>query len=205
MRNFRTSLNEGHRAERAWVDTQRASGRAAAHGKKLLLKNHCKKNDHCGTPDAAVLMSVEIKERNLKFTCPEDFPYDTVFVDDTRGLGREFIRPFAYVFLSQVTGKWVWITPLDRDSSWKEETVRDGTRGHDMGMLVAPRGHLRAAEELEKYIYPQLFLEYVDGNTDLFIEGGGEVEERDNYLAKENPYLTGGNRKTTPQTRKHMG
>lgn len=205
MRNFRNSLTEGHRAERAWVDTQRAAGRSAAHGKKLLLQKHCKKNDHCGTPDAAVLVSVEIKERNLKFTCPEDFPYPTVFVDDTRGLGREFIRPLAYVFLSQVTGKWVWITTLDRDATWKEETVRDGTRGHDMGMLVAPREHLRPAEELEQYLYPQMFLEFVDGDTDLFVSGGGEVEERERYLAKNNPLVSGRDRTTPPKAGKHMG
>ena len=205
MRQFRHALNCGHKAERAWVDAQRADGRSAAHGKKLLLRQHCKKNDHCGTPDAAVLMSVEIKERNLKFTCPGDFPYETVFVDDLRGLGREFIRPLAYVFLSSVTGRWVWITPLDRDHTWEEKTVKDNTRGHEMGMLVAPREHLRPAEELEQYLYPQMFLEYVDGDTKLFVSGGGEVEERERYVAKTNPDVGERSGKTEAQTRKHMG
>jgi hypothetical protein len=205
MRQFRAALNSGHRAERAWVDSQRVSGRSAAHGKKLLLTNHSKSLDHCGTPDAAVLLSVEIKERSLKFTCPEDFPYPTVFVDDTRGLGREFIHPFAYVFLSSVTGKWVWITPLDRDDSWEEKTVKDNTRGHDMGMLVAPKEHLRHADELEKYLYPQEFLEFVDGDTSLFVRGGGEVEERERYVAKTHPDAGGRDGKTAKKTRKHMG
>jgi len=205
LRSFRKAVSGGHRSERDWVDAQRAAGRSAAHGKKLLLTNHCKVNDHCGTPDAAVLLTVEIKERNLKFTCPEDFPYDTVFVDDLRGLGREFIRPFAYVFLSSVTGHWVWVTPLDRDSSWTEETVKDNTRGHDMGMLVAPKHHLRPAEELEKYLYPQEFLEFVDGDTALFVRGGGEVEVRDRYVAKTHPDVGGRDGKTQKKTRKHLG
>ncbi len=152
-----------------------------------------------------MLLSVEIKERSLKFTCPDDFPYDTVFVDDTRGLGREFISPFAYVFLSSVTGKWVWITPMDRDETWEEKIVTDNTRGHDMGMLVAPKKHLRPAEELEKYLYPAEFLEFVDGDTSLFIKGGGEVEERDRYIAKTHPDSGGRDGKTQKKTRKHMG
>ncbi|NDF13564.1 MAG: hypothetical protein EB060_12220, partial [Proteobacteria bacterium] len=151
------------------------------------MKTHNKNTDHCGTPDAAILMSVEIKERSLKFTCPEDFPYPTVFVDDLRGLGREFIHPFAYVFLSSVTGKWVWITTLDRDDTWLEQVVQDSTRGHAMGMLVAPKEHLRPANELERYLYPQEFLEFVDGDTGLFLRGGGEVEERERCVAKTHP------------------
>ncbi|NBW20213.1 MAG: hypothetical protein EBR82_70815, partial [Caulobacteraceae bacterium] len=202
---FRAALNSGHMAERAWVKAQRDSGRSAAHGKKLLLANHSPIKDHCGTPDAAVLMSVEIKERSLKFTCPEDFPYPTVFVDDLRGLGREFIHPFAYVFLSSVTGKWVWITPLDRDASWEEKVVKDNTRGHDMGMLVAPKGHLRHADELEKYLYPHDFLEFLDGDTALFVTGGGEVEERDRYVAKAHPDVGGRGKSSDKKTRKHMG
>ena len=205
MRNFHASLNSGHRAERAWVDAQRASGRSAAHGKKLLLANHSKVADHCGTPDAAVLLSVEIKERSLKFTSPDDFPYDTVFVDDLRGLGREYIHPFAYIFLSSVTGKWVWITPLDRDDTWEEKVVKDNTRGHDMGMLVAPREHLRHADELEKYLYPHEFLEYVDGDTGLFVKGGGQVETRERYVANTNPDAGGRTGKAQKKTRKHMG
>jgi len=205
MRSFQSALNNGHRAERAWVDTQRASGLSVAHGKKLILKKHCKVKDHCETPDAAVLLTVEIKERNLSFTSPEDFPYDTVFVDNLRGLGRETLRPFAYVFVSKATKAWVWITPLDQDDSWSEQVVRDTTRGHAMGMLVAPKSHLRPAEQLLNYITPHTYLELVDGDCSLFVQGGGEIEERERYVAKTNPDAAGGDRKTAPKARKHMG
>lgn len=204
-RSFRNSLTSGHRAERAWVDAHRSLGLAVAHGKKVVLTKHDKVKDHCGNPDAALLMTVEIKERNLTFTNPDDFPYDTVFVDDLRGLGKETLRPFAYVFLSRTTGQWVWVTPLDRDETWTETVVMDTTRGHKMGMLVAPKSHLRPAEQLIDYLVPHALLGGIDGDTGLFVTGGGEVEERERYAEKTNPLVDSGDRKTPSKTRKHMG
>ena len=204
-RSFRNSLTSGHKAEQAWVDTHRLLGLSVAHGRKVVLTKHDKHKDHCGNPDAALLLTVEIKERSLTFTNPEDFPYDTVFVDDLRGLGKETLRPFAYIFLSKTTGKWVWITPLDKDETWTEKVVRDSTRGHEMGMLVAPKAHLRPAEELQSYLVPHGLLHVIDGDTSLFVAGGGQVENRERASDEDNPFVTGGDRKTTPKTRKHLG
>lgn len=204
-RSFRKSLTSGHKAEQAWVEKARRLGLSVAHGKKVVLTRHNKMKDHCGNPDAALLMTVEIKERGLTFTSPEDFPYDTVFVDDLRGLGKETLRPFAYVFVSRTTGHWVWVTPLDRDDSWTETVVMDTTRGHKMGMLVAPKSHLRPAEQLQQYLVPHGLLHVIDGDTSLFVTGGGQIERRERYIEKEDPFVDGGDRKTAPKTRKHLG
>lgn len=204
-RSFRSALSSGHRAERAWVDAQRSLGRSVAHGKKLVLTKHNKVTDHCATPDAAVLLVLEIKERNLTFTSPDDYPYATVFVDDMRGLGRESVRPFAYVFVSRATGEWVWLTPLDRDESWTEQVVHDRTRGHEMGMLVAPKSHLRHAKQLTDFLVPHGFLEGIDGDCTLFVHGGGETEERERYVAQTHPDHGGRDRKVAPKTRDDMG
>jgi hypothetical protein len=170
-----------------------------------VLTKHNKRTDHCGNPDAAVILTVEIKERNLSFTCPADFPYDTVFVDDLRGLGKETLRPFAYVFLSKLTGQWVWLTTLDKNDEWSEQTIRDTTRQHDMGILVAPKKHLRPASQLLEYLIPHESLGGIDGDTGLFVSGGGEVEERERYVEKTNPLV--GNRGGTikKKTRNDMG
>lgn len=204
-RSFRKSLSSGHRAEQAWVEKTRLLGLSVAHGKKVVLTQHNKMKDHCGNPDAALLMTVEIKERSLTFTGPEDFPYDTVFVDDLRGLGKETLRPFAYVFVSRTTGHWVWVTPLDRDDSWTETVVMDTTRGHKMGMLVAPKSHLRPAEQLQQYLVPHGLLHVIDGDTSLFVTGGGKIERRERYIEKEDPFADGGDRKVAPKARKHLG
>ena len=204
-RTFQSALTSGQAAERKWVEGCRHAGRCVAHGKKLVIKSHNKVKDHVESPDAVALLSVEIKERSMAFTCPEDYPYDTVFVDDLRGLGRENLHHFAYVYVSRQTGKWVWLTPLDRDDSWTEEVAFDRGRGHEVPILVAPKSHLRPAESLIHLLYPHLYLDLVDGAADMFITGGGEVEERERYVAKTHPDAGGRASPPPGKGRKRLG
>lgn len=201
MRSFQSALSDGHAAERRWVVEQRAAGRSVAHGKKLVIRNHNKVTDHVESPDAVALMSIEIKERSLQFTSPEDYPYDPVYVDDMRGLSRERIMHFAYVYISKPTGKWVWLSPLDRDDSWQEQTVYDRGRGHTVPTLVAPKRFLRPASQLEYLLYPHYLLDAVDGDLSAFLSGGGETEERDRYVAHTHPDFGGRDRPPAGQAR----
>jgi len=187
MRAFQSALRNGQDAERRWVEELRHQGLAIGHGKKIVCRTHCKNTDHVETPDAVALFSVEIKERSLSFTCPDDYPYDTVFVDDLRGLGLETYKHLIYVYISKPTGKWVWLTMLDRCAEWTEEVTHDRGRGHAVPVLVCPKRFLRSSDQLCGLIFPQLYLDLVDGNTELLCGGGGEVEERDRYVAKTNP------------------
>jgi len=205
MRSFSSALANGHAAERKWVESMRTNGRSVAHGKKLVVAKHCKKNDHCETPDALALFAIEIKERSLAFDSPETYPYDTVFVDDLRGLDRERTQNLIYVFLSKPTGKWVWLTILDMDESWTRSVTFDRSRGHEIPVLVAPRDHLRPSESLINLVYPHLYLDLVDGPTEAFVSGGGETEERERYVAKTHPDVGGRTKKAPAKTRKHMG
>jgi len=187
MRSFQSALRNGQDAERRWVEELRLQGLAVGHGRKIVCKSHCKQTGHVETPDALALFSVEIKERSLSFTCPEDYPYATVFVDDCRGLGMEPYKNLIYVYRSKPTGKWVWLTMLDRCAEWTEEVTHDRGRGHDVPVLVCPKRFLRSSEQLCGLIFPQLYLDLVDGDTGLFSRGGGVVEERDRYVAKTDP------------------
>lgn len=204
-RSFATSLTDGHAAERAWVERLRTEGYAVAHGRKIVLTQHDSVRDHCGTPDAAAVLVLEIKERKLRFTGPEDYPYPTVFVNATRSLEMDPYRPFAYIFVSTVTRSWVWLTPLDRDSTWKETTVTDTTRGHDMGMLVAPKKFLRPARQLIDFLVPHHLLEGIDGDTECFRRGGGKTEERERYAAKTDPRIGSRDRKAPGETHWNVG
>lgn len=205
MRSFHAALRNGHAAERKWVDDARKAGASVAHGRKLLIKKHNKNTDHVESPDAVALLSIEIKERSLSFTGPDDYPYDTVFVDDLRGLGRETLKNFAYVFLSKPTGKWVWLTCLDRDESWTEETVFDRGRRHEVPTLVCPKKFLRPAQSLIDLLYPHHLLSLVDGETGAFVSGGGEAEERDRYVAQTHPDAGGRSRKASPKAHRNVG
>ena len=205
MRSFQAALESGHRAERAWVDSLRSLGRSVGHGKKIVVSKHCKQTGHVETPDAVALFSLEIKERNLTFTCPNDYPYDTVFVDDLRGMGKENYLNLFYVYMSKPTGQWVWLTMLDRDERWKEEVTHDRGRGHDVPVLVAPKACLRPAEQLTSLIYPHLYLDLVDGDTGWLCSGGGETEARERYVNATHPDAAGRADPPASKTRKHLG
>lgn len=168
---FLNVLEKAHKAEKAWVEGMRTDhGRAIAHGVKLVLADHNPKKDFCPTPDAVAAVAIEIKLRNLEFTSPEDFPYDTVFVDDVTGL-RKAEAPFAWVYVSQVTGCWVWLCSIDRDGSWQERVVYDSMRGFAMPTLVAPSRFLRPSSQLAGLLFPAANLQWVEGATGAF---GGE-------------------------------
>lgn len=204
-RPFASALRSGQDAERRWVDQLRNLGLSVCHGKKLVVKHHDSKVDHVESPDALGLFSVEIKERSLAFNSPADYPYDTVFVDDCRGLAQEPFRNLIYVYVSRPTGKWVWLTILDKDESWGEQVTHDRSRGHDVPVLVAPKKHLRPAKELTGLLFPHLYLDLVDGHTSLFVSGGGETEERDRYVAKAHPDAGGRAAAPPSKTNQHMG
>jgi hypothetical protein len=205
MRSFQSALSNGQNAERAVVDDLRSLGRSVAHGKKIVVKKHCRKSGHVETPDAVGLFAIEIKERSLSFRSPADYPYDTVYVDDLRGMGMESFQNLIYIYKSKPTGKWVWLTILDRDESWTETVTFDRGRGHELPILVAPKAHLRPAEDLIALLYPHTYLDLVDGDTSCFCEGGGEVEERERYVAKTHPDVGGRSGTTKTKTHKHMG
>lgn len=204
-RSFPTALRDGQNAERNWVESLRHLGLSVAHGKKLVIKNHDPRKDHVESPDALGLFSVEIKERSLSFNCPDDYPYDTVFVDDCRGLSKEPFKNLIYVYVSKPTGKWVWLTILDRDDTWTEQVTHDRARGHDVPVLVAPKSHLRPAKELTGLLFPHLYLDLVDGHTSPFVSGGGEAEERDRYVEKANPEAGGRGAPAPGKTDQHLG
>ena len=204
-RSFRSALHRGHDAERNWVDAMRDSGLSVAHGKKLVISKTNPRTSNVETPDAVGLFSVEIKERSLTFTGPEDYPYDTVYVDDCRGLSKEPYKNLVYVYISRPTGQWCWLCMLDRTDEWKEEITHDRARGHDLSVLVAPKRFLRPASQLTELIFPHTYLGLVDGDTSCFLSGGGATEERDRYVAQTHPDAGARSGTAAIKTRKRMG
>lgn len=184
-RSFSAALAEGHHAERKWVEEMRMHGCAVAHGRKIVARNHCKRTGHVDTPDAAAVVAIEVKERSITFDDPESFPYDTVYVDDLRGMSRESHANLIYVFVSKPTGAWVWLTILDRDDSWREGKTFDRARGHEVPVLEAPKRFLRPASELMAILYPRSKLGLIDGSSAGFTTGGGATEKVERYVAGE--------------------
>ena len=103
MRKFEAALERGHEAENVWVSAQQSLGLAVANGKKLREENVARHQ----APDAAIAARVEIKERNLRFTSPSDYPYPTAFLNNVANSYLDQTQPLVYVLISSHTGKWV--------------------------------------------------------------------------------------------------
>lgn len=190
-RSFPSALREGQDAERGWVDKMRSLGLAVAHGKKITVRRHDKQKDFVESPDAAALFAIEIKQRDVKFTSEKDFPYPTVFVNNNRSVEKATVVPMIYVFVSRPTGKWVWLSMLDQDETWTSKPVWDTGRRHTIDMLSAPTSFLRSAKSLMRFMVSHKLLGLVDGDTEMFRDGGGEVESRDRYVAVTHPDVGG--------------
>lgn len=168
---FQAVLTQAHKAEREWVEARRAEGFALAHGKKVFLPDHNPRKDHCINPDCAAAVNIEVKVRSLDFTGPLDWPHPTVFVDDMYGLTKG-TAPFAWVYISKMTGSWVWLSALDRDDSWTEQVIWDGMRKYNVATLVAPRRFLRHADELRAVLLPSGLLRHIEGPAAAFRGSG---------------------------------
>ena len=90
---------------------------------------------------------------------------------------RQAEWPFAWVYVSQPTGCWVWLAGIDRDDSWVEQVVFDGMRGFAIPTLVAPSKFLRPADQLCRLLFPADKLQWVEGETGAF-SGDGEVPDK---------------------------
>lgn len=80
---------------------------------------------------------LEIKSRNLNFTeDPQSFPFNDILVDTVSGYDAKKIKPLAYVFVSQKTGK-VFALPTYSKDAWKVQRKFDNERKHYDSFYVA--------------------------------------------------------------------
>lgn len=84
--------------------------------------------DYADRPDVVANGKVlEIKSRRLSFTCPEDYPFDSIFVDTQKSWDQKEGKPFAIVVISQET-KGIVVLSNKQSDQWKTETKFDRVR-----------------------------------------------------------------------------
>jgi hypothetical protein len=194
-RPFQDALLRGHQAERDWVEEVRDEGRAVAHGKKLVQPAYNPGGAKCQHPDAVALVRVEVKQRDLKFTSPEDFPYPTAFVCNINNEAADVTTPLIYILRSAPTRCWVWVLGADRNADWTESIVRDTTRGSTLKMLSCPKSHLRPSQTLLQFLIAHDLLQLIDGDTTAFIRtedsASGETDQKARPRKRKTPKKTG--------------
>ena len=84
------------------------------------------RGDYADSGDLEIVQTIECKHRlNVDFTCREDYPYKTVFVDEAQRYDRKQPKPYAYMLLNKSmthvalirctsAGKWEKVKKFDK-------------------------------------------------------------------------------------------
>jgi len=91
----------------------------------------------------------EVKSRKLRFTCPNDFPYDTILVDTVKGWEAKNRKPDAYICVSTFTGKMI-VLSSNTHSDWIKVQRYDATRHIQDWFYECPKDKWRRIEALVK-------------------------------------------------------
>ena len=71
---------------------------------------------------------IEVKSRNYRFTCADDFPFETIAVDTKDGFDRKADKPVVYICVSQHTGDMIALDVEKTREHWvvskRFDTVR---------------------------------------------------------------------------------
>jgi len=71
---------------------------------------------------------IEVKSRNQAFTCADDFPFSTLFIDTKDGFDKKVDKPVLYVCVSQNTGGMCALNVADTYKHWVVEKTWDSVR-----------------------------------------------------------------------------
>lgn len=93
-------------------------------------------------------LKIEVKERGLSFSGPEDFPYETCMMGDLRSWEQLQTPPAATVILSTSGGRMVVPTPRQIEDGipvgWQTNLNYDSQRDIEVRSVLAPRTFFRS-------------------------------------------------------------
>ena len=90
---------------------------------------------------------LEVKSRAISFDGADDFPHALVLVDTVYGFDQKIIKPFAYVYVSQVT-KETFAIPVATRQFWTIATIFDHKRQIEVECYFVTKRHCRPMLEL---------------------------------------------------------
>jgi len=96
---------------------------------------------------------LEVKSRNLLFTCPEDYPYPTVAICAVRRWDSREQKPHAFVFVSRRTGVMLSLSTKSFPQ-WTVEALPDFRRnGWTTRQYCAPTSALLSFDTLVEALH----------------------------------------------------
>jgi len=82
---------------------------------------------------------LEVKSRNVAFTCPEDFPFKEIFIDTVRGVTNKHVDIF--VCISQDTKEIIALPTKSTRKHWSVTMAHDNVRNIVEKFYVCDRSH----------------------------------------------------------------
>lgn len=86
--------------------------------------------------DLFILKGCEIKRRSLEFTCREDFPYPTIFIDIANNFDKKTPKPETYLIFCQDMSHAVFVDVRATRDQWTKTTKWD--RGRNRTLYECP-------------------------------------------------------------------
>lgn len=97
--------------------------------------NPSQRFDYSDSGDLEIVQTVEVKRRGFTFTCKEDFPYPSTFVDTCHHYDKAHPKPYAYVHLNREMTAALIIEGRTR-SHWSRSVVNVGSQGRVKELYV---------------------------------------------------------------------
>lgn len=97
------------------------------------------RNEFADCGDIEIRQRVEVKQRSIEFTCVNDYPYDTVIVDERFKVDRiEKARLWGYLIVSK-SGTYVCCIKSDTKQHWEIKEKFDQKDSQRREFYVCPK------------------------------------------------------------------
>lgn len=83
--------------------------------------------DHADSGDLQLHLRLEVKRRQIDFTCAADFPYDDIMVVEKKAYDRANPKPFTYYLMNRA-GTHAAVVRTATADRWKLRRVKDRRR-----------------------------------------------------------------------------
>ena len=85
--------------------------------------------------DLLITMPLQVKQRSIDFSCHDDYPYDTIFIDEKYKVKKD---TFAY-FIVSASGGCAAVIGRETRSHWTTETIYDKHQSRECTNLACPK------------------------------------------------------------------
>jgi hypothetical protein len=102
----------------------RAAGYMVKVNVPTLRADESQRFNHTDTCDIELIQGVEVKQRGIHFTCVNDYPYQSIFVDEKYKVDERIKQTKAYVVVNKL-GTHAAIITTDTRPRWVEVTKPD--------------------------------------------------------------------------------